>query len=276
MALAMGALRAKPVRKVFTIHGIKSVESQVWEGPEYWSHQLDALLERWVRQRFDEVITISPYVNRFLPIHVKKHHVTNPVRKIFFDQPQHGIDAKRLLFVGAITRLKRPLDVIKAFAIMKERVADASLAIVGQPEDVRYEKELRRHVASTRLDGIEWLGARSQEEVAALMRVSSALILASVQENTPMVIAEAMASGLPVIASRVGGVPAMIEDEVDGLLFECGNVDQLSERMVRVHEDQELRRRMSTNGRAKALGVYSADAVAAATVQVYKTILGLQ
>jgi hypothetical protein len=85
MALAIGAMSTQISKKLFTIHGIKSVESQVWEGPEYWSHQMDALLERWVRQHFDEVVTISPYVDRFLPVHVRKHHITNPVRNLFFE-----------------------------------------------------------------------------------------------------------------------------------------------------------------------------------------------
>ncbi|MEK7249865.1 MAG: glycosyltransferase family 4 protein [Bacteroidota bacterium] len=275
MALAIGAITAHPTKKVFTIHGIKSVESRVWEGPEYWSHQMDAILERWVRQHFDEVITISPYVDRFLPVHVKKYHITNPVRKIFFELPQAGVNTHRILFVGALTRLKRPLDVIKAFEILKKKFSDATLSILGQPEDVQYEKEMKRYVAGAKLSGVEFLGTRTQEEVASRMRKSTVLVLASAQENTPMVIAESMASGLPVIASRVGGVPVMVKDEVDGLLFDCGNVNQLAEQIVRVFDDSELRRQLSRNGREKAVSVYSSDAVAAATVNVYRTMLGL-
>lgn len=275
MALAIAAVGAKPERKVFTIHGIKSVESQVWEGPEYWSHQMDGLLERWVRQRFDEVITISPYVDRFLPIHVRKHHITNPVRKMFFESPQTGVDTHHVLFVGALTRLKRPLDIIRAMEIVQKRYADASLSLVGKPEDAKYEAELKHYVADSNLSGIEFLGACGQDRVAALMRRSSALVLASVQENTPMVLAESMASGLPVIASRVGGVPLMVVDGVDGLLFECGNIGQIAGHVQRVFGDARERARLSQNGREKAIRVFSADAVAGATVGVYKKILGM-
>lgn len=275
MALAVGALMTKPVRKLFTVHGIKAIEARVWEGPEYWSNQMDALLERWVRRRFDEVITISPYVDRFLPIHVKKHHITNPVRKIFFESPQCGGGTHRVLFVGALTRLKRPLDVIKAFELVKKEFADASLSIVGQPEDVQYKNELKRYVADAGLEGVEFRGACTQKEVASLMRVSSALVLASVQENTPMVIAEAMASGLPVIASRVGGVSMMVNDGVDGLLFECGSVRQIAGHILRLFGDGVLRNQLSSKGRGKAVAAFYADAVAASTVTVYKSILGM-
>jgi len=117
MALAVGAVLARPARKLFTIHGIKGMEAMLWEGPEYWSHSMDAILERWVRKQFDEVITISPYVDRFLPIEVKKYHVPNPVRRIFFENPRTDSGDKHVLFVGAFTRLKRPMDLLEAFAV---------------------------------------------------------------------------------------------------------------------------------------------------------------
>lgn len=273
MALAIGAMSIQPSRKLFTVHGIKSAESGVWEGPEYWSHQMDALLERWVRQRFDDVVTISPYVDRFLPIHVRKHHIANPVRRLFFENPQTGIDAQRVLFVGALTRLKRPLDVIQAFGRLKERYSTAVLSIVGEAEDEIYMQEMKKYIAGTGLTGVEFLGARTQQEVAAFMHESTMLALASVQENSPMVIAEAMASGLPVIASRVGGVPMMITDEVDGLMYECGHIGQLTEFMARVFKEKNLHKKLSRNGRERALSTYSSNAVAAATVHVYRTIL---
>lgn len=89
-----------------------------------------------------------------------------------------------------------------------------------------------------------------------------------------MVVAEAMASGLPVIASRVGGVPHMITDGVDGLLFECGNVMELSRQLLRILESSHLRHDLACRARQKALSMFSSDAVAAATVEVYRTLLG--
>ena len=275
MALAVAAIIAHQGKKVFTVHGIKSVESNVWEGPEYWSHQMDALLERWVRKRFDEVIMISPYVGRFLPDAVKKHCITNPVRSMFFQLPQPGIDSRRILFVGVLTRLKRPLDAIKAFEAVGRAFPDATLSIVGESQDRDYEREINQYIHETRLDGVEFMGVRSQEEIVALMRDSGVLVLPSVQENTPMVIAEAMASGLPVIASRVGGVPLMVNEGKDGLLFDSGDVESLARLIMEILSRPELRTSLSRNGREKALSLYSSDAVAAATANVYRSILGM-
>jgi glycosyltransferase involved in cell wall biosynthesis len=276
MALAIGAMTAKPARKIFTVHGIKAVESRVWEGPEYWSHQMDAMLERWVRKHFDEVITISPYVDSFLPMQVKKHHIANPVRRLFFEQPQTGAgDARRLLFVGALTRLKRPMDIVRALEIVQRRIPDVRLTVVGAADDGEYVNEMKQFIAERDIRSVAFLGSKTQHEVAALMRESAALVLPSVQENTPMAIAEAMASGLPVIASSVGGIPFMVAHDVDGLLFECGNVGELARNIINVMEDRTLRLRLSRSGREKADRRFSSEAVAAATVAVYRTMLGV-
>lgn len=273
MALAIGAIITHHPRMLFTVHGIKSVEAQVWKGPEYWSHKLDALLERLVRQRFNEVITISPYVDGFLPPHVKTHHIANPVRSMFFENPQTGNGSKQILFVGVLTRLKRPLDVLRAFAIVQRKHADARLSLVGLPEDPAYHQEMLEFIRCQNLRGVEFAPKKSQREVAALMRSASVLVLASVQENTPMVIAEAMASGLPVIASRVGGIPMMIDHGATGLLFECGDIEQLSATIINVVENSDLRQRLSQAGRVHARATYSADAVAEATVKLYRATL---
>ena len=89
-----------------------------------------------------------------------------------------------------------------------------------------------------------------------------------------MAIAESMASGLPVVASNVGGVPAMVSHDVDGLLFECGNVQEIANHLIRLFDDGKLRERLSRTGREKAVSVYTTNAVASATVEVYKRILG--
>jgi glycosyltransferase involved in cell wall biosynthesis len=274
MALAVGAVLARPARKLFTIHGIKGMEAMLWEGPEYWSHSMDAILERWVRKQFDEVITISPYVDRFLPIEVKKYHVPNPVRRIFFENPRTDSGDKHVLFVGAFTRLKRPMDLLEAFAAVKEQHVDATLTLAGPEEDRQYVKEMKRVTAERKIRDVRFVGPQSPEQIARLMRAATVLVLPSAQENSPMVVAEAMASGLPVIASRVGGVPHMITDGVDGLLFECGNVMELSRHLLRMLESSHLRHDLACKARQKALSMFSSDAVAAATVEVYRTLLG--
>lgn len=88
-----------------------------------------------------------------------------------------------------------------------------------------------------------------------------------------MVVQQAMAAGLPVIASRVGGVPYQIEHDITGWLFEPGNVDQLAELIEKLGKNAQLVRRVEAAARTVALDRYPATAVARATVAVYRRVL---
>jgi glycosyltransferase involved in cell wall biosynthesis len=273
MALAVGAVWAGCKKRVFTVHGIKSVEAQLWQGAEYWSHQMDALIERWVRSRFEHVITVSPYVTRFLPRDVKTHEIPNAVPRIFFCPDENLRDHRMLLFVGSLTRLKRPLDVIRVFERVKAQNDMVSLSIIGAFEDRAYQDEMKQYISKQGIKDVFFLGPMKQAEVALFMRRAAALVLTSVQENSPMVIAEAMAGGLPVIASKVGGVPAMVDDEKDGLLFESGDVHSAAEAVIRLLKDQNLRGDLARNGRRKAETMFSPEVVARKTVELYNALL---
>ena len=98
-------------------------------------------------------------------------------------------------------------------------------------------------------DRTHWKGILPPFEVAAVMRSSDILCLPSYMEGRPNVVNEAMASGLPVIATRVGGIPDMVEEGKTALLFEAGNVRQLRQCLIRLVSDPELRKGMGAAGR---------------------------
>jgi glycosyltransferase involved in cell wall biosynthesis len=85
--------------------------------------------------------------------------------------------------------------------------------------------------------------------VAALLEEADMLVLPSFAEGVPMVLMEAMASRIPVIASRVAGVPELVEDGVTGFLVPPGDVESLAARMVALWDDPERARAMGARGR---------------------------
>jgi len=90
-----------------------------------------------------------------------------------------------------------------------------------------------------------------------------------------IVLLEAMASGKPVVASKVGGIPFVVEDGKTGLLFERGNVEVLAEKIIMLLRDEELRKRMGEAGRERAKE-FTWDKIAKQTVDLYKEILSKQ
>ena len=94
-------------------------------------------------------------------------------------------------------------------------------------------------------DCVRWAGALPNAEVAEWYRAADVFVLPTRSEGTPNVVLECMASGTPVVASRVGGIPEVIQDQHNGLLFESEDVEELSRCIDRLVRDPELARRLS-------------------------------
>jgi glycosyltransferase involved in cell wall biosynthesis len=139
------------------------------------------------------------------------------------DQPQGR--PIRLLNVASLDEKKRHVDLLHALAMARARGLDAQLEIVGEG---RLDGELRALTDALGLGGaVRFAGSRSPQEVAERMRAADAFVLPSRFENLPVVLLEAMASGLPAIATAVGGVPEIVDDGA-GTLVAPGDVEGLA------------------------------------------------
>ena len=105
------------------------------------------------------------------------------------------------------------------------------------------------------------------------LQTSDCLVLPSYAEGLPMVVLEAMAYGLPVIATRVGAIPEVLTDGQEGFLIEPADVKALADRMLRVAGDPELRRRMGLDARRVAEARFSLDAMVDRIMDIYTDIL---
>jgi glycosyltransferase involved in cell wall biosynthesis len=122
-------------------------------------------------------------------------------------------------------------------------------------------------------DNIVFKGRVSQEEVAMYMAESISLILSSRYEAFGLVLAEAMATGTPVIASRVGGIPHVVEDMKTGILVEPSDEQALAEKMMLILKDEDLRERLGRSGREVALRRFHPNVVARKTMKVYEEVI---
>ncbi len=155
-------------------------------------------------------------------------------------------DAMVMMAVGSLKPIKGVDVLLDAFAPLARREPRAHLAIVGEgPDRAALEARARElNVAAQ----VAFLGLR--DDVHALYRIADALVLASRTEALPTVILEAMASGLPVVATHVGGVPEMVEPDRSGLLVAPENAAGLSQAMQSLIANEETRRRFGERGRA--------------------------
>jgi glycosyltransferase involved in cell wall biosynthesis len=168
-----------------------------------------------------------------------------------------------------MTGVKRTDDVLLSLKLLRERGVDACLCMVGDGPD-REQVERRAHELGIVRDTL-FLGY--QEDVAPFYAAFDAFLLTSANEGTPVTTIEALASGMPVVATRVGGVPDVVRDGVDGFLVETGAVDDLAERLARLAADPELRRRMGSAGRERVVPRYAVSRLIDDVDRLYRSLL---
>jgi glycosyltransferase involved in cell wall biosynthesis len=108
-----------------------------------------------------------------------------------------------------------------------------------------------------------------REDVFEILHASDVFLLTSAYEGMPNVIMEAMFAGVPVVATRVGGVPDLIQDGVHGFLHDVGDITGMARSLTRVLTDPALRRRMGNAGRERILSEFTVEHLADRVTQVY-------
>jgi glycosyltransferase involved in cell wall biosynthesis len=150
--------------------------------------------------------------------------------------------------VGNLTRKKNQQMMLRAVALLAQRVPNVRLVIVGTGP---LEENLRRVASRLRLeDNVTFLGSR--EDVLELLPGFDAFCLSSQFEGLSIALVEAMATGVACVATAVGGIPEVIEDDVSGLLVPAGATAELADALERIVTDRDLRNRIGEAGRARA------------------------
>jgi glycosyltransferase involved in cell wall biosynthesis len=165
--------------------------------------------------------------------------------------------------------VKRIQDLVYAMRIVTKEVPSAHLVLVGNgPERHSIERlvdrlDLGRHV--------DFTGFRS--DVANLLGCTDVVVLCSETESAPLTLLEGMSSGLPVVATNVGGIPEIVEDGVNGYLVPPKHPEAIAERILELNADPKLRRRLGGSARETILERYTIDKIVDQYVDVYKEII---
>lgn len=158
---------------------------------------------------------------------------------------------RHVLFVGRLVPVKGVSVLLDAFAAIAASFPDATLTIVGDGSD---RTALRQQAAGLGLtDRVTFTGSLDQRRVAARMAGADLLVLPSFAEGLPVVLMEAMASGMPVIASNVAGTPELVENGVTGTLIEPGDPRALAKGMADCLADPAPVLGMARAGRERVL-----------------------
>ena len=244
------------------------------------------LLERSLAKRTTSLIAVSPEVRDDLVslgiAPVEKFAVVRlgiELDSRVGSPDGNGQETRRLLgippdrfvvgWIGRMTGVKRTDDVLMAVKRLRDQGVDAVLCMVGDGPD-RDTVEHRAHELGIVRDSF-FLGY--QDDVAPFYAAFDALILPSANEGTPVSAIESLAGGRPVVATRVGGVPDVVRDGVDGFLVEPGDVDAMADRLAALAADTDLRRRMGDAGRSDVHQRYSVERLLDDIDALYRRLL---
>lgn len=177
-----------------------------------------------------------------------------------------------VLVVGHLVPLKRYADAIRAVGMLADEFPRLELWIVGQEYDRAYAAGLRSLASELGLsERVRFLGPR--EDAARLMQEAALLVSCSESEAFSWVVLEAMAVGLPVVATRSGGPQELIDHGVDGALVAVGDTAALAQAIRELLERPDLARQRAAAGSAKA-GRLSAAGMVERLAQMYRDVLG--
>lgn len=168
--------------------------------------------------------------------------VTRKIRQHFAPNGE-----KIIIHISNFRPLKRVEDVLEAFVCIHKAIPSVLLLVGDGPTRLSLENKCREYKICHR---VHFLG--KMDFIHALLSASDLMLHASESESFGLVLLEAMASGVPVIATRVGGVPEVVDDGKSGFLVDVGHIDHMCQRALQVLQDAQLYNQMSQNARKRA------------------------
>lgn len=269
-----------------------------------WLNQLDLKTIASRVSKTDLVIGCSEYISdrtrQSLPQFTQRcQTVFNGVDVACFTPQTENFDRDStqftLLYVGRISPEKGVHLLIDAFLQVAEKYPQARLEIVGAEAIVgkdllinlcddpkvqalksfypgSYLEQLKQRIPDRLRHRIVFVGPRSQVELRQHYWNADILVNPSLSESFGMSLAEAMACEVPVIGARVGGMTSVIDEGKTGLLFESANVSELTQAILKLLGDENLRKQMGKAGRERVLQLFTWEAIAEDLIDRYKNL----
>lgn len=242
------------------------------EFAQFYERECGPLRRRFVRFVFNRaarVVVLSEGWQRWVQGMSSNPHVEpiyNPVLlppASAWEGRSHGA----VLSLGRLGARKGSFDLLAAAARVAPQVGALELRLGGDGELEAVRACAAQLGIASHLNLLGWVGGEGKQRQLAL---ASLYALPSYNEGLPMSVLEAMAAGLPVLATPVGGIPEAVADGVEGFLVAPGDVDALAARLGQLLRDGELARRMGAAARRKVETTFCSDAVLPRVERLYR------
>jgi glycosyltransferase involved in cell wall biosynthesis len=243
-----------------------------------WRNRINSIVERLSLRRAARIIAVSQAMadhmiqQGFAPDRITVVHNGVPAPESLPDRLPPG--GTWTLGTAALFRPRKGMEILlEALAMLRRQGVPVHLRAVGSFESPAYEAEITRCVRRLGLqECVAWTGFR-RDVTAELARMDLFVLPSLFGEGLPMVVLEAMAAGVPIVATRVAGVPEAVRDGRDGLLAAPGDPDDLARAIGRVVRGETSWESLRASALARHTERFSDRAMAAGVAAVYRALL---
>ena len=259
---------------VVTVHGNMRMIAAVNQARPFSYLWLAAKLEGFTLPRTDGVVCISHYTQATVAKLARQTWILpNAVDASFFDvQAAPSLDTPPIgLCVGTICARKNQNDFIRALDSLA-KVKKFKIIFAGGLDRGSYGAEFQQLIAER--PWCEHIGYINREQLRTQLKAATFLALPTREDNCPMVVLEAMAAGVPVLASAVGGVPDLVEHEVNGLLCDPDHPATFCAAVARFLDDRAFANQIAATAGAQARQRFHPQVIAQKHLEIYRDVLG--
>ncbi|HEY8188551.1 MAG TPA: glycosyltransferase family 4 protein [Pyrinomonadaceae bacterium] len=248
-----------------------------------WGDRLGRRLQLAGMRRANAITAVSKFQARELgkdlslpeaAIHVIPNPISPMLLKRALEQPRVEPAKPVVLYTGRIELNKGSLELLRSVNQVASRFPDVEYVMAGGRHNSIDDHSLASALGknATR-DHVRLLGHVPWQQLADSYRRASVFVMPSYYETFGISVIEAMAFGLPVVATNVGGLPEVVEDGVTGILVPPGNADALADAIVQLLRDPDLRARLGHAGRERVRSEFTIDRVVSQTLAVYESVI---
>jgi glycosyltransferase involved in cell wall biosynthesis len=261
---------------VLTLHALAEIEINYNSFLNKVSALATLIPEKYILSKIKHIIVCSEDMRRRIikyvkaSIYVIPNGIDNSIENITISSISNIIKHPAILYIGRFEKIKGVDLLIKAIPEIKRNIPGVHVYLAGNGSKKNMMKKLARRL---NIDNcIIYLGYITGQEKYTCIKAADLILVPSYYESFGLALLEAMACGKPVVATRVGNIPYLVEDGISGYLVEPGNYRELATRSIEILSNNTLGEKMGMSGKMKAQG-YTWDNVAKLTYELYNEIL---
>jgi glycosyltransferase involved in cell wall biosynthesis len=258
-----------------TVISLQGVVNKIYKSYPTLRYKLISYVEKYTIKRAKHINVKTKMSETFLEesgYTGKKHFIEAAIEKSYWDNavPQFG---NNIFFVGQLVEEKGIYEFIEMFIQLRNVFNGLHAYVIGEGDNKRKKIMYKMLEDSFAGNDLTFTGQISYKEIIHLYQCGGIFCLSSYIENSPNAVMEAMAAGLPVVATDVGSVRDIVHDRKSGLLVEKKNTDDLVEKLSVIFNDRKLYTKFAKNGRTIANERWKPSIIAKKHINMYNELI---